>query len=79
MKCSKCQGNTLVHDTRDVSYSYKGKHQTVYQVTGHFCTQCEEIHLDEVEKARVKIEVIQFNRAVDKALSKTGFWGRFFK
>ena len=32
-----------------------------------------------VEKARVKIEVIQFNRAVDKALSKTGFFGRFFK
>ena len=42
MKCPVCGAAELVHDTRDMLYTYKGETTTLPQVTGDFCPACAE-------------------------------------
>jgi len=37
MKCINCGAAKMVHDTRDVPYTYKGESTTIPGVTGNFC------------------------------------------
>jgi HTH-type transcriptional regulator/antitoxin MqsA len=46
MKCPCCGGADLVHGTRDVEVTYKGKKVNISNVTGDFCPKCAEIVLD---------------------------------
>jgi HTH-type transcriptional regulator / antitoxin MqsA len=46
MKCSVCGSAELVHDTRDLPYTYKGESTVLPQVTGNFCPACGECVLD---------------------------------
>lgn len=52
MKCPVCGAAELKHDTRDMSYAYKGETMTLPQVTGDFCPACAESLLDLQETAR---------------------------
>lgn len=52
MKCPACGAAHLVHDTRDMSYTYKGKSTTIPAVTGDFCPVCHEVVLDREQGAR---------------------------
>ena len=54
MKCPTCGAATLVHDTRDVPYIYKGESTTLPQVTGDFCTACDEFILNAAVAAEEK-------------------------
>ena len=42
MKCPSCVSAELVHDTRDVPYTYKNESTVIPSVTGEFCPACGE-------------------------------------
>ena len=52
MKCPICGAVKLVHDTRDVPYTYKGESTILPHVTGEFCPACDESVLDAPESRR---------------------------
>jgi HTH-type transcriptional regulator / antitoxin MqsA len=53
MNCPSCTVAELVHDTRDMSYPYKGEMHVISGVTGDFCPACGESVLDAAESVRV--------------------------
>lgn len=42
MQCPFCDRTDLIHDVRDMSYTYKGKSTTIADIEGHFCRGCKE-------------------------------------
>jgi HTH-type transcriptional regulator/antitoxin MqsA len=46
MKCPCCGAAELIHDTRNISYTYKGETTSIPAVTGDFCPVCEEVVLN---------------------------------
>ena len=46
MKCPSCGAAELIHDTRDLPYTYKGETTAIPSVTGDFCLVCSEVILD---------------------------------
>lgn len=46
MKCPTCTMAELVHDTRDIPYSYKGEATLIPAISGDFCPACNESILD---------------------------------
>ncbi len=60
MKCPMCRSAELIHDTRDISFSYKGETKVIKSVTGDFCPTCKESILDSAESNRVMREMKAF-------------------
>ena len=46
MKCPVCGTAELIHDTRDLPYTYKGETTIIPGVTGDFCPACDEVILN---------------------------------
>jgi HTH-type transcriptional regulator / antitoxin MqsA len=67
MKCIACGKAKMVHDTRDVLYTYKGQTTTIPGVTGDFCSNCDESIHDAVESERLNAAMLEFNREVNGA------------
>jgi HTH-type transcriptional regulator / antitoxin MqsA len=67
MKCPTCGKGKMVHDTRDVPYTYKGETTTFPSVTGDFCTACDEHLLDANESQRVMDLMQEFAKQVNAA------------
>ena len=65
MKCPSCGTAKLVHDTRDVPYTYKGESTILPQVTGDFCLACDESILDASESRRTMELMAAFSKAVN--------------
>jgi HTH-type transcriptional regulator/antitoxin MqsA len=65
MKCPICGKAKLVHDTRDLPYSYKGETTAIPSVTGDFCNACGEAILDAAESARASSLMLAFNKQVN--------------
>ena len=53
MKCPVCGAAELVHDTRDLPYTYNGKTTTIPAVTADFCSACDEFLANMAEAERV--------------------------
>jgi HTH-type transcriptional regulator / antitoxin MqsA len=68
MKCPCCGGAELVHETRDVPYTYKGQNTLIANVTGDFCPACDEVILDAHEGDRFSRLVGEFQRQVNAVL-----------
>ncbi|MDE1947292.1 MAG: type II toxin-antitoxin system MqsA family antitoxin [Burkholderiales bacterium] len=68
MKCPHCGRSKLVHDTRDMSYTYKGETTVIPAVTGDFCPACDEAVLDMSESTRTSALMLTFNRQVNAAI-----------
>lgn len=68
MKCPACGGARLVHDTRDLPYTYKGETTTIPAVTGDFCQACGEAVLDMAESARTSAMMLEFNKEVNASI-----------
>ena len=64
MKCPVCGAAELVHDTRDMPYTYKGETTTLPQVTGDFCPACVESILDLNETGRTMRLMGEFKKQV---------------
>ena len=67
MKCPVCGAAELVHDTRDLPYSYKGESTVIASVSGDFCPACSESILDAIESKRVMLEMRAFSTRVNSA------------
>ena len=68
MKCPNCGRAKLVHDTRDVPYTYKGESTVIPAVIGDFCPSCDEAVLDLAESTRTSALMLAFNREVNGAI-----------
>ncbi|MBK6999506.1 MAG: type II toxin-antitoxin system MqsA family antitoxin [Rhodoferax sp.] len=68
MKCPVCGEAELIHDTRDLPYTYKGETTTIPAVTADFCPACDESITDMAETERVMREMQAFNRQVNAAI-----------
>ncbi|MDA8483264.1 type II toxin-antitoxin system MqsA family antitoxin [Pseudomonas resinovorans] len=73
MKCPSCAASELVHDTRDMPYTYKNESTTIPTVTGDFCPACGETVLDAAESARVSAAMLEFNKQVNASIVDPSF------
>lgn len=68
MKCPVCGAADLIHDTRDLPYTYKGEMTHIAAVQGDFCPACAESVLDAPESDRVMREMRAFQKQVNAAI-----------
>lgn len=73
MKCPVCGAAELIHDTRDLPYTYKGETTVIPAVTGDFCPACTESILDAAESERVMREMRTFSKQVNAAIVDPSF------
>ena len=62
MKCPSCASAELLHDTRDMPYTYKGETTLIPAVNGDFCPACGKGVLDASESARTSAAMLDFNK-----------------
>lgn len=65
IKCPACGAAKLVHDTRDVPYTYKGVSTTIEGVTGDVCPACGEVVLQRAEGVRHSAAMAEFYKQVN--------------
>lgn len=68
MKCPVCGAVELIHDTRDIPYTYKGETTSIPAVTGDFCPACAESVLNAAESDRIMREMRAFSKQVNAAI-----------
>lgn len=68
MKCPACGVAKLVHDTRDMPYTYKGETIVIPAVAGDFCPACGESVLDAAASSRVSAAMQAFNKQVNASI-----------
>lgn len=68
MKCPSCAADSLVHDTRDLPYTYKGESTVIPEISGDFCPACGEAVLDMAESALVSVAMLAFNKQVNASI-----------
>ena len=73
MKCPVCGAAELIHDTRDLPYTYKGETTTIPAVTADFCPACDESITDMPETERVMREMQAFNKQVNATIVDPAF------
>jgi HTH-type transcriptional regulator / antitoxin MqsA len=73
MKCPICEMAELVHDTRDMPYSYKGETTALPGVTGDYCSACDEAIFDQAESRRISALMREFSKQVNAAIVDPGF------
>lgn len=73
MKCPVCGAASLVPDTRDLPYTYKGETTSIPAVAGDWCPACGESMLGAAESARVSAAMLGFNRQVNAGLVDPDF------
>ena len=79
MKCPSCGAAELIHDTRDVPFTYKGESTIIPAVTGDFCPACNEIVLDRENGDRYGDLIGQFRRQVNAAFVDPEFIAKMRK
>ena len=73
MKCPICAGAELVHDTRDIPYTYKGESTVIPSVTGDFCPACGEAVLEKRESVRISALMLEFKKQVNASIVDRAF------
>jgi HTH-type transcriptional regulator/antitoxin MqsA len=73
MKCPVCGAAELIHDTRDLPYTYKSETTVIPSVTADFCPACDESITDMPETERVMREMQAFNKQVNTAIVDPNF------
>lgn len=73
MKCPSCAAAELVHDTRDMPYTYKGESTVIPDVTGDFCPACGEAVLDMAGSSRTSTAMLEFNKQVNASIVNPAF------
>jgi len=79
MKCPCCGAAELIHDTRDMPYTYKGETTVIPAVMGDFCPACGEVLLDREQGDRYSDLMLQFNRQINAAYVDPGYIARVRK
>ena len=73
MKSPSCGATELIHDTRDLSYVYKGEQTIIPDVTGEHCPACGEVILEREHGDRYSELVGAFQRQVNAAYVDPAF------
>ena len=73
MKCPVCAAAEMMHDTRDVPYTYQGKTTVLPQITGNFCPACAEYILDLEETGRAMRLMGDFRKQANAGIADPGF------
>jgi len=73
MKCPSCGSSDVMHDTRDVPYTYKGQTTVIPSVVGEYCNVCGESHSDLQETDRAMRLMLAFNKNVNASLINPEF------
>ncbi|MFP5414279.1 MAG: type II toxin-antitoxin system MqsA family antitoxin [Gammaproteobacteria bacterium] len=73
MQCPVCGAAELIHDTRDMPYTYKGETTTIPAVTGDFCPACSEVILNREHGDRYSEGIGLFQRQVNAAYVDPGY------
>lgn len=73
MKCPVCGAAELIHDTRDLPYTYKGETTVIPMVTADFCPACGESITDMAETDRVMREMRAFSKQVNASIVDPAF------
>jgi HTH-type transcriptional regulator/antitoxin MqsA len=73
MKCPACGAAELVHDTRDMPYTYKGESTIIPDVTADFCPACGEAVMDTAAGIRHSATMLAFNKQVNASIVDPGF------
>jgi HTH-type transcriptional regulator / antitoxin MqsA len=68
MKCPACGAAELVHDTRDITHTYKGEFTALQGVTAQFCPACGESVLNAQESRRVSQLMRDFRQQVNASM-----------
>lgn len=68
MKCPHCTASELMHDTRDIHYTYKGESTVIPSVSGDFCPACGEVVLDVDESKRISTLMLEFNKQINASI-----------
>ena len=77
--CPACGVPKLLHDTRDIPYTYKGESTSIPAVTGDFCPVCGEAVLKASESSRVSAAMLEFNKQVNASIVDPAFIARVRK
>lgn len=73
MKCPNCGAAKLLHDTRDLPYTYKGETTVLPRITGDFCPACAEGVFDAVQSRRVSALMREFSKQVNASIVDPAF------
>jgi HTH-type transcriptional regulator/antitoxin MqsA len=57
----------MVHETRDVTYNYKGQKTIIPDVIGYFCPACDESLHNADDSERLNAAMLEFNKEVNGA------------
>lgn len=76
MKCPVCGAAELIHDTRDIPFSYKGESTTIPAVTGEYCPACDEVVLNREHGDRYSELIGAFQRQVNAAFVDPSYIAR---
>lgn len=76
MKCPSCGSAKLVHEARDMPYTYKGETTRIPRVKGEYCPACGEAVLGPTESARASAAMLEFNKRVNAAMVDPAFIAR---
>jgi len=57
----------MIHQVRDVTYTYKGQSTTIHSVGGDYCSACGESIHNEDESDYLSSEMLCFNKKVNSA------------
>lgn len=68
MTCPVCGAAELIHDTRDISYTYKGETTTIPAMKGEFCPACDEVVLDRENGDRYSDLIGSFQKQVNATI-----------
>jgi HTH-type transcriptional regulator / antitoxin MqsA len=73
MKCPVCGAAELIHDTRDLTYTYKGENTVIPDITGDFCPACSEVILDRQQGDGYSAAMGAFQKQVNASIVDPGF------
>ena len=73
MRCPVCGASDMIHDTRDLPYTYKGETTIIPSVTGDFCPACNETMLDRANGDRFSDLIGAFQRQVNASIVDPNF------
>lgn len=79
MQCPICGQAELLHDTRDLPYTYKGESTVLPGITGDFCLACGEAVFDSPESARLSALILDFHKQVNSSIVDPQFIARVRK
>ncbi len=67
MKCPVCNRAQLIHDIRDMPYTYKGEETVLPGIEGDYCPDCSEVILDRENSIKAGALMGEFNKQVNAA------------